>query len=286
MRKTSGLALALLAAAVLTACGDDGSDSTAFETGESENGPPELVHVHGLGVNPADNMLYVATHNGLYRLNGGVPQLVGGRYWDVMGFTVRGPDNFIGGGHPSLTEIREDKYPPLLGFIETRDGGTTWDILAMRGEADLHALAVDGTGIYAVDSTSGRFLASPDGRSWEARSEIAAFSIATLADGGLLATTEGGPVKSTDGGRTWAALPGAPRLLLVSRQPEGPVWGVTSAGAVYRSSGDEGWRQVGTLIGEPEAFAASAERLFAATDEGIFESSDGASWSAIYTNPR
>ncbi|MBN9492852.1 exo-alpha-sialidase [bacterium] len=285
MRKTAELALALLAAAVLTACADDGSNNTAFETGGPENGPPELVHVHGLGVNPANNMLYVATHNGLYRLNEGVPELVGGRYWDVMGFTVRGPDNFIGGGHPSLNEIREGRYPPLLGFIETNDGGASWEILAMRGEADLHAFAVDGDAIYAVDSTSGRVLASSDGRSWEARSGVRALSLAAKEDGRILATTEVGLLESTDGARTWTAPAGAPPVLLVASQPGTVTWGVSSDGGVFRDGGEAGWQRVGSVAGRPEAFGASADRLFAATGEGIFESSDGVSWIEVYANP-
>lgn len=284
MSMKAGLAVALLVGAVLAACGDDGSDDTTLETRGPQNGPPQLVHVHGLGLNPSDNMIYVATHNGLYRLNEGVPELVGGRYWDVMGFTVRGPDNFIGGGHPSLVEIREDKYPPLLGFIETKDGGENWDILAMRGEADLHALAVDGDVTYAVDSSTGRFMASVDERTWEVRSELSAFNIAREGSGRLLATTEGGLVESIDGGRTWNVLPGPP-ILLVASQPNGTTWGITSDGIVYRNGSADLWQKVGSVAGEPEAFAASADRLFAATDQGIFESSDGISWSTVYTAP-
>ncbi len=285
MRGKTGLGLALLAAAVLTACGGDGSDNTAFETVGPENGPPQLVHVHGLGVNPADNMLYVATHNGLYRLNEGVPELVGGRYWDVMGFTVRGPDNFIGGGHPSLTEIREDRYPPLLGFIETKDGGASWEILAMRGEADLHALAVVGDVIYAVDSTSGRLLATSDGRSWESRSEVRALSLAAKEDGTILATTEAGLLESNDEARTWTASAGAPRVLFVASQPGSVTWGISSDGGVFRDGGEAGWQRVGSVAGRPEAFGASADRLFAATGEGIFESSDGVAWNEVYAIP-
>jgi hypothetical protein len=229
-------------------------------------------------------LLYVATHNGLYRLRDGVPELVGGRQWDVMGFTVRGPDNFLGGGHPSLDEIRAETYPPLLGFIETKDGGLSWDILAMRGEADLHALVVNAGMIYAVDSSTGRFMASTDGVTWEVRSELSAFSLAVDARGRLLATTAGGLLESTDGGRRWAASPGAPPFVLVAGQAAAAIWGLAPDGSVYRTGGEDGWRKVGTVAGKPEAFAASADRLFAATNEGIFESNDGVSWTIMYSN--
>lgn len=218
-------------------------------------------------------------------MNDGVPELVGGRSWDVMGFVVRGPDNFVGSGHPSLSEIRENRHPPLLGFVETSDGGASWNTLAMRGEADLHAIAVDGNLIYAVDSSSGRFLASSDGEVWETRSEVLAFSIAASGDGRILATAEGGLLESTDGGWTWSALAESPPLLFVASQPSGATWGIAPDGAVYRNGGQGGWRKVGTVPGQPEAFAASADRLFAATNEGIFESDNCGAWTTIYSAP-
>jgi hypothetical protein len=284
MRLKGGLVVAIVAATLFAACGEDASDNTALETGGPEDGPPQLVHVHGLGLNPADDRLYVATHTGLYRLNQGVPELVGDRRWDVMGFTVRGPDNFIGGGHPSLSEIQRKEYPPLLGFITTIDGGDSWEILAMRGEADLHALAVDAQVIYAVDGSSGRLLASVDGTTWEVRSRIPAFTIASEAGGRLLATTRDGLLESIDGGITWDVLT-APPIVLVASQPEGGTWGLTLDGAVYRRDIQHGWRKVGTTAGRPEAFAVTADRLFVATEQGIFESSDGASWTIMYATP-
>ncbi|MCE7927920.1 MAG: exo-alpha-sialidase [Chloroflexi bacterium CFX7] len=279
------LTIALLVAALFVACGGDGANGGPRGSDVPQDGPPQLVHVHGLGLNAADQTLYVATHNGLYRLKEGNPELVGGRNWDVMGFTVRGPDDFIGGGHPSPDEIRQNKYPPLLGFIETKDGGDSWAILAMEGEVDLHALAVGDDEIYAADSSSGRLLASSDGRTWETRSNLAAMSLAVEAGGRVLATTRAGLMESLDGGRTWKALTGAPPIVLAAIEAGGTLWGVAADGAVHRNDGAGGWRKMGTLAGRPEAFTASPGRLFAATDRGIFESSDGVSWKTIYTTP-
>ncbi|MGH2838494.1 MAG: F510_1955 family glycosylhydrolase, partial [Thermoleophilaceae bacterium] len=63
---------------------------------------PGPIHVHGLGVNPADGALFIATHTGLYRAPDGelAAERVGDRYQDTMGFTVTGPDSFLGSGHP------------------------------------------------------------------------------------------------------------------------------------------------------------------------------------------
>jgi hypothetical protein len=76
----------------LAACtpGSDGSRvATATATATQELG---LEHVHGLGVDPADGVLYAATHFGLWRIpEQGQATRVADRYQDTMGFTVVGP---------------------------------------------------------------------------------------------------------------------------------------------------------------------------------------------------
>ncbi len=278
---TALLGIALLVAA----CGDEGPDKPAIKELAPDDGRLDLIHVHGLGLNPADGLLYVATHSGLFRLKDGTPGLVGNRRWDVMGFTVRGPNDFIGGGHPSPTEIRDGKYPPLLGFIQTKDAAKSWDILAMKGETDLHALAVGDSIIYAADATSGRVLASTDGKKWETRAQLPALSIAVQGDGSLLAATPKGLQSSADQGRTWTPVAGAPALVLVVTQPGVGAWGVDGKGVVYKTGLTAGWDSVGNLQGRPQAFIATRDRLFAATDRGIFESRDGQSWTALFTEP-
>ena len=79
-------------------------------------------HIHGLGVDPADDSLYVATHFGLFHVDeSGRPSRVADRYQDTMAFTVVGPGHFLGSGHPDL---RED-LPAHLGLIESTDAGET-----------------------------------------------------------------------------------------------------------------------------------------------------------------
>ncbi len=279
------VAVVVLVAGLLAACGDDEQAKPLFEELAPDDGELDLIHVHGLGLNPADGLVYVATHGGLYRLKNGTPELVGERRWDVMGFTVRGANDFIGGGHPSPNEIRDGKYPPLLGFIQTKDAAKSWDILAMRGETDLHALAVGGGMIYAVDATKGQFLASVDGKKWEIRAQLVATSIAVEAKMTVLATTPKGLARSVDDGRSWTLVADAPALVLVATQPGIGPWGIDGKGTVYRNGPAGGWDSVGTVQGRPEAFGATKERLFAATDRGIFESRDGRSWTALYLAP-
>lgn len=49
--------------------------------------------MHGLGVNPTDGALFIATHTGMYRAERGErkAERVGERYQDTMGFTSASP---------------------------------------------------------------------------------------------------------------------------------------------------------------------------------------------------
>jgi len=92
------VASALLVALVLAGCGSDPPAAPSASVAED----PGLIHVHGLGINPADGTLYAATHTGLFAVRDGVGQRVADRLQDTMGFTVVGPDHFLGSGHPDV----------------------------------------------------------------------------------------------------------------------------------------------------------------------------------------
>ena len=117
---------------------DGGSDDPATGGAGADTG---VEHVHGLGVDPADGTLYVATHYGTFRVPADGPaQRIGDSLQDTMGFTVVGADHFLGSGHPDQQGFDEGQ-PPLRGLIESTDGGETWEALALSGEVDFHALA-------------------------------------------------------------------------------------------------------------------------------------------------
>jgi hypothetical protein len=116
-----GVVGGIAAAALLWRAG--GESDQAFQPLAPED--PGPVHVHGLGVNPADGALFIATHTGLYRVGQGQRKAarVGGRYQDTMGFTIVGPNRFLGSGHPDINEAQEQGLPGLLGLIESTDSG-------------------------------------------------------------------------------------------------------------------------------------------------------------------
>ena len=112
-----------LTAALVAACSSNTVDSKPAMV-------PGMVHIHGLGINPADKRLYVATHYGLFRAGEGqASQRVGDLAQDFMGFTVAGPDEFLASGHPDPADRQQ---PPHLGLIKSSDAGQSWEPLSLH----------------------------------------------------------------------------------------------------------------------------------------------------------
>ncbi|MCA1699385.1 MAG: exo-alpha-sialidase [Actinobacteria bacterium] len=215
--------------------------------------------MHGLGVDPADGALFVATHTGLFRA--AEDQLrarrVAGRYQDTMGFTVVGPSRFLGSGHPDLRE----RLPPFLGLIESRDGGRTWRALSLQGAVDFHVLEASGERVYGYGSDfvsrTARFLTSRDGgRRWQRlRPPQALLSLAISPRDArvLIASSERRVFGSRDGGRSWSVLE-APAGGLLAWTTNG-VFLVDLEGRVWRAdSPDADWQRAGSIGGQPAAF--------------------------------
>ncbi|WP_319949529.1 WD40/YVTN/BNR-like repeat-containing protein [Streptomyces halobius] len=120
---------------------------------------------------------------------------------------------------------------------------------------------------------------SKDGKSWDERAELAALDIAVSPKGPdtVLATTEDGVAKSTDGGETFGA--GAkPVLYFLSWAESDALYGIDQAGALHRSTdGGKTWKKAGTVPGgQPQALTAvDTNRILAATQDGVYETRDG-----------
>jgi hypothetical protein len=265
----------------------DGPSSTSASTSAgalpaAEFPEPGVVHVHGLGVDPATGVLFAATHSGLFEIpETGEARRVANRYQDTMGFTVAGPGVLLGSGHPDPRE--DDVRPPLLGLIESRDGGRTWQRLSLHGQADFHALQAAHGRVYGYDATSGTFMVSPDRQDWDRRAELPLrdFAVSPTDPDAVLATTERGVVRSADGGSTFALLDGAPTLVVLAWAAPQSLFGIAPDGLVHHSAdGGATWTARGRIGGEPEAVAVDTsgggERLYAAAaGRGIVVSDDG-----------
>lgn len=267
---TAVVSVAAVAAALAAArlLGDD----------EPSTADPGPVHVHALGVNPADRSLVIATHTGLYRLEGDAQRAerVGDRYQDTMGFTVAGPNQFLGSGHPDL----RDDLPPLLGLIESRDAGETWTPISLQGEADFHALRVRGNQIVGYDATNRQVMTSNDrGRTWRSSSPpepLIDLVVDPDSPDRLLAAGESNLFSSVDRGKTWKHLEEGTGLLAWPRPDR--LYLLDGGGRLWFSRDAGGrWQGRGQIGGRPAALlATSSDSLVAATHDGaIRRSSDG-----------
>src|SRR5690606_9719063 len=244
-------------------------------TEQSPTSGIEISHVHGLGINPGDGKLYVATHHGVIAVNDDGSAKRMGDTADYMGFTITGADTFLGSGHPAAGS---DDHANR-GLIKSTDAGKTWQTLSLAGKADFHALERAHGTIYGYDSTNGLLRVSKDGKNWKDRAELAALDIAVSpeAPGTVLATTENGVAKSTDGGKTFTGGAG-PVLAYLSWAEQGELYGIDLAGALHRSTdGGKSWTKAGTVPGgQPQALTAvGSDHVLAATAGGVYESEDG-----------
>ncbi|MEU0120562.1 F510_1955 family glycosylhydrolase [Streptomyces albidoflavus] len=278
-----GSAAALLAAAVLlAACTSTDPDQDAAA------GDPGTGHLHGLGVDPADNTVYAAGHLGVFRLDGGKAVRVADRYQDTMGFTVTGPSTFLASGHPSPTD--PDARSPHLGLIRSTDAGRTWTTLSAEGEADFHALQQAGDRLYGFDSQSGKVWSSTDGgRSWDKRAQLPLLDLAAHAQTPetVWAATGKGLQRSTDGGRTFTAVGDAPALAAIDEPAPGLLVALAADGQVVSSRDGRKWTEHGRLPhgGDPTVLTAvTQERLLAAdSTDTVYQSTDaGRTWKVLH----
>jgi hypothetical protein len=282
---------ALVAAAAL-ALGRDGAsrpDDPAAPAGLAAD--PGPVHVHGLGVDPADGALLIATHTGTYRLSPGEDRArrIGESRQDTMGFTVAGPGTFLGSGHPDPQQAVELGLPPHLGLIESRDGGRTWRNVSLLGQADFHVLRVAAPRVYGYDASHDRLLVSRDrGRTW--RESVRPAPLADLvvdpADGRrVVASGRGGVYASADEGATWRRV--APHLGLLAWPAPRRLYLVDADGAVLRARDGTAWQRVGSVGAAPAAFLAHGPtELYVALHDGtILRSTEGGRTWSVRSRP-
>ena len=272
-------ALALLALGA-TGCsaGSPGGDAAT----PSEPPAPAFGHVHGLGVDPGDGSLYIASHTGVDRHpKGGTVERVANRYQDTMGFAIVGPGHFLASGHPDARE----NLPAHLGLIESTDGAKTWTPLSLQGKADFHAIEPAGDRIYAYNSVGGTLMTSTNQRDWTVMERRPLLDLAAdPADPGtLLATTPKGEVLRSTNGSALSPVDGAPVLGPLEWQEDGPLVGVGADGVVMASD-DRGatWIKKGTVDGQVEALDLTPGRWHVATEHGILLSTDdGQTWEPV-----
>ena len=235
---------------------------------------PEMEHIHGIGVDPGDGAVYAGTHYGLFRIADGSATRVS-EVQDYMGFTVAGPGHFLASGHPGEGQ----GGPSSVGLVESTDAGQTWETLSLSGEADFHALEYRHDRVYGLNSMTGQLLTSTDKQSWAevSSAEIADFAVSPEDPDVLVATTQEGLARSTDGGATFEVVESAPVMVFVSWAEDGTLAGVTPDGVVYTAEDPAGeWSERAGLDGQPEALTVdSATQIYAAANGTVLASTDG-----------
>jgi len=264
-----------VAALSLSGC----SSAPPATTGQA--GDHEFGHVHGLGIDPADNGLYVASHMGVFKQSGEGFERIADRWQDTMAFTVVGPDHFLASGHP---DMREDK-PVHLGLIESTDAAKTWESLSLEGRADFHALEPAGERLYGYDSQTQTLMVTSDRREWQDLTQLPVVDLAADPNDAdsLMITDTSGRLMRMQAGLQPQLVPDAPRLVFID-WPEGDLLvGLAPDGSVFRSiDGGATWQELRPIEGPPEALAVTTDRWYAATEESIYVSEDeGSTWSTV-----
>lgn len=285
-RRLSVVALGAAAALLLSACGStDSTNGMGNNDGNSMGSTNGMMtsdmnidgammgdHVHNLGFDGSN--LVLGTHQGLYMQSGeNAPKKVSDDAFDVMGFAMAG-SAWMASGHAG----EGMSGPGNLGLMMSTDSGKTWTNLSLSGTVDFHRLVALGNSILGINSGNGHMMRSEDaGKTWADFGTTSLYDIALApADAStVIGTSEKGLMRSTDGGKTFNAVKGAPTLALLS------VTGMKMLGAdVYGKlfeSSDAGltWMEIGKLAGQPSAFAASGKRIAALVDTTVYLSTDG-----------
>lgn len=197
---------------------------------------------------------------------------------DAMGWGFTDDAMFVS-GHPGLTLADAG----ITSFARSNDG---------LPDTDLHALGAGGGTVYAAGPGAGVIASTDNGATWQTRTTDAGqpfFGRIIVDDDAttlIASDTQRGPVRSTDGGRTWTPLDGPPGAW-ITRTDDGTI--ITSGGQGTFRSADDGttWEPMTIPDGAQliEADPHTPGRLFAGRHSGTtidiwISTDDGQTWEA------
>lgn len=237
-----------------------------------------ISHIHGLGVEPSDGSLLIATHDGLLRsANGSTSaERVGEVADDLMGFSVVGGRNYVSSGHPASAGAG----PANLGLRRSTDGGKSWEQVSLDGEADFHVLRGRGGSVVGMQGHDpGLFASANSGESWTQRSlpePAADLAIDPDDPDRIVASTTSGIYVSNDLGADWKRAAESP-LGLLAWDDDGRLFLIDETGEVWWTKNpSRKLVRAGTLGEAPVAIAAADGSIYAALEAGTVKvSTDG-----------
>jgi photosystem II stability/assembly factor-like uncharacterized protein len=254
-----GAAIILVAAAVIFLTGSNAE--AGFEPVDSLEHEYSPNHLHGIGFDPDNDRLYLASHFGLFALEDGQLHQVGDQRSDLMGFTMNPNDRseiFVS-GHP--------QGGGNLGVLHSSDEGLNFEQIFTGIDdevVDFHSMTVS-----AADSD--RFYGAFMGqiyRSEDGGHNFEAFPAAELGETGLC----------------W----GVACLAAGSGDPD-TVYAGTPSGLMVSSDGAESWQILNDELGQVAAVTvdpSDPERIIAYTEAlGLAISNDsGETWESHQGN--
>lgn len=286
-RRRFALLVALAVTILVSGCGS-GDTLTVASAGD-------LGHIHDL-VLDAEGDLLVASHTGLYRIDGtDRAVLVGDEQHDLMAMAAEA-DTLIASGHPNLLmeRYRVEGRPPFLGLVRSNDSGENWEIVDLLGDADFHALAPTPIGLFAAETTGRIWFLDETSGQWSQLGEIEARDLAVNpADPTQqLAPDYGAGVwASNDGAMTWTRLDTTPPLIEIEWESAQGIVGITTDGGIWVTDELDGpWTETAALDSgdDVETFYIDHNGNWWVTVHGgaIFHSTDaGVTWDQAYDPP-
>jgi photosystem II stability/assembly factor-like uncharacterized protein len=286
-------ALLLAACAVaLAGCGSSGEPAGGALVDATKQ--PPLVNA--LDIDPESQDFLLSTNRGFFRIarsSGTVRRVratiaAQGRssmLGTFLQFTVAGPDQLIGSGHPD-----QDTLPAFLGLIVSADGGSTWRPVARLGSADLHKIVLAHDRLYAYDAVRGVLLSSRDGgRTFAERrfphGAMLDFEVDPSDPRRIVASSDSGLFRSRDGGATWRSLGRAAGARLAWPVRDALYRGLKDGSVERSADGGDTWQAAAPVDGEPYRFKAVGrdELYLVLGDATIMHTTDGArTWEAAF----
>jgi photosystem II stability/assembly factor-like uncharacterized protein len=128
------------------------------ETPSAHAADVTLTHVHGLAYSADGKQLMVPSHHGLAVYREGKWSKAPGPQHDYMGYAAT-KTHIYSSGHPAQGSGLKNPF----GLIRSKDGGVTWDKLALEGESDFHLLAAswNTNAVYAWNAEKNSRMPSP-----------------------------------------------------------------------------------------------------------------------------
>ena len=241
--------------------------------------------------------IFASACSGIYRSDNG-----GALWMKIQGIPFSARRTHIVLQDPSHPEV---VYAGTTeGLWKTSDGGSEWKLMTPANWVVNSMVVEPGTDRVIIGTDQLGVLVSDDGGVFFRVSnlgfyhrQITAFVADSRRPGHLLAVLTNAPegmMETSDDGRTWFPLGGslvADQIRGVYASPRGWLAALQHGGLELYAPNFRLWSALGRLVGGADSnvfdavvngFAFSHLRWFAATDQGLFVSSDGGkTWSAI-----